>query len=76
MKMAFVFTMALASLALAAPPIQNSINVALGPKAYRDGDVIEITEVTATSDKLEQGDSVTARGLVRLESGLEGADDV
>jgi hypothetical protein len=56
------------SAALAAPPIQEPINIALGPKAYRDGDVIEISEVTATSKNLEQGDSVTVRGRVRLDS--------
>jgi hypothetical protein len=72
MKTAFVFVIALASLAVAAPPVQHSINVALGPKAYRDGDVIEITEVTATSNKLEQGDSLTVRGRVRLDSRSSG----
>src|SRR4051812_17083118 len=54
--------------ALAAPPGQKSVEVVLGPKAFRDGDVIEITDVTATSSKLEQGDSLTVRGRVRLES--------
>jgi hypothetical protein len=49
-------------------PVQEAVSVVLGPKAYRDGDVIEITEVTATSSKLEQGDSVTVRGRVRLDS--------
>src|SRR5262249_998591 len=72
MKTTYVFAVAFASLALAAPPVQHSINVALGPKAYRDGDVIEITEVTATSDRLEQGDSITARGRVRLDSRSSG----
>jgi hypothetical protein len=58
----------LAVVALAAAPGQKSIEVVLGPKAFRDGDVIEITDVTATSAKLEQGDSVTVRGRVRLDS--------
>jgi hypothetical protein len=58
----------LTSAAVAAPPVQESISVVLGPKAYRDGDVIEITDVTATSANLEQGDSITVRGRVRLES--------
>jgi hypothetical protein len=40
----------------------------LGPKVYRDGDVIEITDVQATSPKLEQGDSLVVRGRVRLAS--------
>jgi hypothetical protein len=54
--------------ALGAPPAQKSVEVVLGPKAFRDGDVIEITDVTTTSAKLEQGDSVTVRGRVRLDS--------
>lgn len=52
----------------AAPPLQKSVETVLGPKAYRDGDVIEITDVTATSPKLEQGDTVTVRGRYRLDS--------
>src|SRR5262245_5099203 len=54
--------------ALGAGPAQESVQVVLGPKAFRDGDVIEITDVTSTSAKLEQGDSVTVRGRVRLDS--------
>jgi hypothetical protein len=50
------------------PPVQEPVATTLGPKAYRDGDVIEITNVTSTSRKLEQGDSVTVSGRVRLES--------
>jgi len=68
MKTTLVVALTFASVAAAAPPVQNSINVVLGPKAYRDGDVIEISEVTATSDRLEQGDSITVRGRVRLDS--------
>jgi hypothetical protein len=68
MKATVVLTLVLTSVATAAPPIQNSISIALGPKAYRDGDVIEIIEVTATSSKLEQGDSLTVRGRARLDS--------
>jgi hypothetical protein len=45
----------------------------LGPKAYRDGDVIEIMEVMSTSRNLEQGDSVTVRGRVRLDSRSSGS---
>ena len=63
-----LFVVALTVVAMAAAPAQKSVEVVLGPKAYRDGDVIEITEVTATSGKLEQGDSVTVRGRVRLDS--------
>ena len=58
----------LTSLAFAAPPIQESVAPALGPKLFRDGDVIEITDVTATSRNLEQGDSVTVKGRARLSS--------
>jgi hypothetical protein len=68
MKKAMIFSVLIISTAMAAPPRQEPIEVALGPKAYRDGDVIEITEVTATSARLEQGDSVTVRGRVRLDS--------
>jgi serine/threonine-protein kinase len=44
------------------------VSVVLGPKAFRDGDVIEITNVSATSPKFEQGDSVIVCGRVRLAS--------
>jgi hypothetical protein len=63
-----VSTVLLTSAATAAPPAQDSIKTVLGPKAYRDGDVIEFTNVTATSPRLEQGDTVTVRGRVRLDS--------
>ena len=46
------------STALAGPPAQ----------AYLDGDVIEIMDITATSPRMEQGDSVTVRGRIRLDS--------
>ena len=69
MKMASLFLLVLlTSLVCAAPPVQESIAPALGPKLFRDGDVIEITDVTATSRKLEQGDSVTVKGRARLAS--------
>jgi hypothetical protein len=58
----------MAVVALAAAPAQKSVEVVLGPKAFRDGDMIEIMDVTATSARLEQGDSVTVRGRVRLDS--------
>ena len=58
----------LASTAVAGPPVQESLTTVLGPKAYRDGDVIEIIDVAATSPRLEQGDSVTVKGRVRLDS--------
>jgi hypothetical protein len=66
--------LALVTAALAGqPPLQESVVTQLGPKAYRDGDVIEITNVAATSPKLEQGDSLTVTGRVRLQS-QEAAD--
>ena len=68
MGKAILFTLAVAFTAIGAPPTQESVSVVLGPKAYRDGDVVEITEVTATSQNLEQGDSITVRGRVRLDS--------
>ncbi|MDY3560250.1 sigma-70 family RNA polymerase sigma factor [Gemmata sp. JC673] len=50
------------------PPTQKPVPTVLGPKAFWNGDVIEITDVRATSPKLEQGDSVTVRGRARLAS--------
>lgn len=48
--------------------MQRSVSPVLGPKLFRDGDVIEITDVTATSPRLEQGDTVVVKGRVRLDS--------
>ena len=62
----------MASPLFASPPEQDAVSVVLGPKAYRDGDVIQITDVTATSPKLEQGDTVKVKGRVRLDSREEG----
>lgn len=50
------------------PPIQIPTETMLGPKAFHDGDVIEITDVRATSVRLEQGDSVTVSGRFQLQS--------
>jgi hypothetical protein len=58
----------LTSVSAGQPPMQEPVATSLGPKAYRDGDVIEITNVTSTSRKLEQGDSITVTGRVRLQS--------
>ncbi len=52
----------------AAPPLQSDVETVLGPKLYRDGDVIEITDVQSTSPRLEQGDTVVVKGRVRLVS--------
>lgn len=68
MKTAMLLALAITSAAWAAPPAQNSITPVLGPKAFHDGDVIEILDVTATSPRLEPGDSVTVKGRVRLDS--------
>ena len=68
MKITILLALVMASTAIAGPPAQSSISTVLGPKAYRDGDVIEITDVSATSQQLEQGDSVTVTGRFRLKS--------
>ncbi|MBB03058.1 MAG: hypothetical protein CMJ47_10455 [Planctomyces sp.] len=62
------FLCLVAAPALAAPPSLSSVETVLGPKLYRDGDVIEITNVQATSPKLEQGDTAVVKGRVRLQS--------
>jgi hypothetical protein len=68
MKTVLVAGLLITSSVLAAPPAQMSVPTVLGPKAFRNGDVIEITDVRATSSKLEQGDSLTVCGRVRLAS--------
>ncbi len=68
MKFTFVIGLLLCAPLLAAPPVQLSVPTVLGPKAFRDGDVVEITDVRATSPKLEPGDMLTVRGRVRLAS--------
>jgi hypothetical protein len=68
MAAAFFSTLGLWMALAAAPPVQMPTPTVLGPKAFRDGDVIEITDVQATSPRLEQGDRVTVRGRFRLAS--------
>src|SRR5262249_48202918 len=68
MKSAMICGVMICSAALAAAPEQGDVPTVLGPKAFRDGDMIEIIDVKATSPKLEQGDSVTVRGRYRLKS--------
>jgi len=68
MKSMLSFAIALASVAAGAQQVQDSQTFVLGPKAYREGDAIEITALTATSGRLEKGDSVTIRGRVKLAS--------
>jgi len=68
MKFSIPLSLLVICTATAAPPAQESISTVLGPKAYRIGDAIEITEVTATSPHLEQGDSVTVSGKFYLKS--------
>lgn len=66
---AFVLTLLLvATPAWVTPPRLQEVETVLGPKLYRDGDVIEITEVLSTSPQLEQGDTVVVKGRVRLDS--------
>lgn len=67
-KFIFLALVLLATPLAAAPPRQDSVTTILGPKMFRDGDVIEITDVTATSQNLEQGDTVTVKGRARLAS--------
>jgi hypothetical protein len=50
------------------PPRQMPVPIVLGPRRFREGDAIEITQVHATSPNLEPGDSVTVRGRFRLTS--------
>ncbi len=68
MQATMLFLVGLSASLLAAPPMQQSVAPVLGPKAYHDGDVVEITDVTATSAKLEHGDTVRVKGRVRLDS--------
>ncbi len=68
MKFSIPLSLLMTCTAIAVPPAQESIPTVLGPKAYRVGDAIEITEVTATSPHLEQGDSVTVSGKFYLKS--------
>ena len=64
----FALAMIFACTVNANEPIQRPASVELGPKAYRDGDVIQIAGVTSTSARLEQGDTVTVKGRVRVDS--------
>jgi hypothetical protein len=68
MKYILVTCLLLCSALVAAPPAQMPAPTVLGPKVFRDGDVVEITDVRATSTRLEPGDSSTIRGRVRLAS--------
>lgn len=66
-----IFTLAAVAILCATAfgsPIQELVPVQLGPKAFRDGDVIQIEEVRSTSPNLEQGDMVTVKGHYRLGS--------
>ena len=64
----FIGMLLLSSVLFATEPAQHPVTVELGPKSYRDGDVIQITNVTSTSPRLEQGDNVTVRGRALLSS--------
>ncbi len=71
MRISLALLVLTCSVVLAAPPRQSALETVLGPKAFRDGDVIDIADVQATSPRLEQGDAVTVRGRFRLESRRE-----
>jgi hypothetical protein len=64
----FTLAMILACTANANELTKRPVSFDLGPKAYRDGDVVQITGVTSTSARLEQGDTVTVKGRVRVDS--------
>lgn len=66
-------TLAFISLASAsvAAPVMSEVEVVLGPKKFLDGDVIRIDSVRATSERLEQGDTVEVVGRYRLDSSAE-----
>jgi hypothetical protein len=68
MNTTFAAVWMLWSAVVAAAPERMPAPTVLGPKAFRDGDVIEITDVQATSSRLEQGDTVIVRGRYRLAS--------
>jgi hypothetical protein len=68
MKTILILSLLLAAPAFAAPPEQVSVATVLGPKLFRDGDTVEIADVSATSPRLEQGDTVVVKGRVRLDS--------
>ena len=63
-----IIAFAFFGVAVFAQPVQQSVPVQLGVKAFRDGDVIQIEEVRSTSPNLEQGDTVTVKGHYRLDS--------
>jgi hypothetical protein len=68
MNVTFAVAWTLWSAFAATVPERMPAPTVLGPKAFRDGDVIEITDVQATSPRLEQGDTAIVRGRYRLES--------
>ena len=48
--------------------VSKPVVVKLGAKAFHEGDVVSISEVKSTSDKMEVGDTVTVKGKYRLQS--------
>lgn len=66
--LALAFTMLVTFTTSMHGPTQRPVAFDLGLKAFRDGDVVEIKEVRSTSPRLEQGDTVTVKGRVRVES--------
>ncbi|MEM9354496.1 MAG: polysaccharide biosynthesis/export family protein, partial [Planctomycetota bacterium] len=55
------------------PGEQHAVRFVVGPKLFREGDSIEITNVLSSSPRLEPGDTVLVSGRVRLGS-REAAD--
>lgn len=67
-SLALVVLLLLVETTVASPPLRSDVAVALGPKLFRDGDVVEILDVRSTSPRLEQGDTVVVKGRFRLDS--------
>ncbi|MEM8681534.1 MAG: hypothetical protein AAGF97_19485 [Planctomycetota bacterium] len=66
--LASLVSVVLATALLADAPVLQSVAPVLGPKLFRDGDVVEITDLQATSPQLEPGDTIVVRGRIRLDS--------
>ncbi|MFT3781527.1 MAG: hypothetical protein QM790_05870 [Nibricoccus sp.] len=62
-----VVGLVVACLGLAAAELSD-VSFVLGPKKLKDGDMIVVEQVRATSPKLEGGDTVVVRGRYELKS--------
>ena len=63
-----LLVISLSSVISNAKVITQNIPIQLGTKSFNEGDVVSITEVKSTSDKIEIGDTVTIKGRYRLDS--------